>query len=164
MYLSYKNFFYSSLIISTVSVATSFFFEYYYNLTPCKICLIQRYMWILISVSSFIALFRVASKKIISLITLIAYFLLSLIALYHTAIELGFISNIFSCTTTSGLEATSVEQLSDIIMNTENNDCAFPKFSFLGITFSNLSFITSTILLFLNLQVTKKILSNNYEV
>ena len=164
MHLSYKNFFYSSLIISTLSVATSFFFEYYYNLTPCKICLIQRYMWILISVFSFIALFRVGSKKIISLTTLIAYFLLLLIALYHTAIELGFISNIFSCTTTSGLEATSVEQLSDIIMNTENNDCAFPKFSFLGITFSNLSFITSTILLFLNLQVTKKTLSNNYEL
>ena len=130
MHLSYKNFFYSSLIISTLSVATSFFFEYYYNLTPCKICLIQRYMWILISVFSFIALFRVGSKKIISLTTLIAYFLLLLIALYHTAIELGFISNIFSCTTTSGLEATSVEQLSDIIMNTENNDCAFPKFSY----------------------------------
>ena len=33
-----------------------------------------------------------------------------------------------------------------------------------GITFSNLSFIASTILFFLNLQVTKKMLSDNYEV
>jgi hypothetical protein len=49
-------------------------------------------------------------------------------------------------------------------MNTENNDCAFPQFSFLGITFSNLSFIASAIMLFLNLQVTKKTLSNNYEL
>ena len=65
--------------------------------------------------------------------------------------------------TSSGLEATSIEELSNILLNTENNDCAFPKFSFYGITLSNLSFMASLILLLFNLQVTKKILFNNYE-
>ncbi len=163
MPLSYKNFFHFILIITSVIVASSFFFEYYYNLKPCKICLIQRYMWLLILIFSFIAVFQIINKKIISLITLISFFSLSLVALYHSAIEFGLITNIFSCTTSSGLEATSIEELSEIIMNTQNNDCAFPKFNFYGITLSNLSFLASVIFFLSNLQVTKKILFYNYE-
>ena len=163
MPLSYKNFFYFSLMITSVVVASSFLFEYYYNLKPCKICLIQRYIWLLILIFSFIAVFQIICKKIISLITLISFFSLSLVALYHSAIELGLITNIFSCTISSGLEATSIEELNEIIMNTQNNDCAFPKFNIYGITLSNLSFLASFILFLLNLQVIKKILFYNYE-
>lgn len=163
MHLNYKNFFYFSLIITSVIATSSFLFEYYYNLKPCKICLIQRYIWLLILIFSFIATFQIISKKIISLITLIAFFSLSLVALYHSAIEFGLITNIFSCTTSSGLEATSIEELSEIIMNTQNNDCAFPRFNIYGITLSNLSFLASVILFLLNLQVVKKILFYNYE-
>jgi len=163
MTATYQKFFILNAIITLIIVISSFTFEFYYDLIPCKICLIQRYMWVLVFISFMLAVFKVANKKVISLISTIILFLLSLIALYHSAIEYGLVKNIFLCTTTSGLDATSIEELSNIILNTENNDCAFPKFSFYDITLSNLSFVTSLILLLLNLQVLKKILFNNYE-
>ena len=163
MSLGFKNFFILNTSFTLLIVGSSFFFEYFYKLTPCKICLIQRNMWICLLISFLLAIFQIPNKKIISIISSIILFLLSLTALYHSLIEHGLIKNLLSCSTSSGLEATSVEELSNILLNTENNDCSFPKFSFYGITLSNLSFMASLILLLFNLQVTKKILFNNYE-
>ena len=163
MSLSFKNFFILNTSFAFLIVGSSFFFEYFYKLTPCKICLIQRNMWICVLISFLLAIFQIPNKKIISIISSIILFLLSLTALYHSLIEYGLIKNLLSCSTSSGLEATSIEELSNILLNTENNDCSFPKFSFYGITLSNLSFMASLILLLFNLQVTKKILFNNYE-
>ena len=163
MNISFKNFFILNASFAIVIVSSSFLIEYFFQVAPCKLCLIQRYMWICVLISFLLGVFQIPNKKIISTISSITLFLLSLTALYHSLIEYGLIKNILSCATSSGLEATSIEELSNIILNTNNNDCAFPKFSFYGITLSNLSFITSLILLLLNLQVTKKILFNNYE-
>ena len=159
MMTDYKKFFTLSTFFTSIIVLSSFFFEFYFDLIPCKLCLIQRYMWILVLICCLLAILIKINKKIMSIFSLVSLFLLSIIALYHSGIEYGLIKNIFECTTTSGLEATSIEELSNIIMNTKNNDCSFPQFNFFGITLTNLSFIASSILLILNLQVIKKILS-----
>ncbi|MDC3023873.1 disulfide bond formation protein B [Alphaproteobacteria bacterium] len=157
--IDYKKFFTLSALFTSVIVLSSFFFEFYFNLIPCKLCLVQRYMWILVLICCFLAILIKINKKIMCIFSLVSLFLLSIIALYHSGIEHGLIKNIFECATASGLEATSIEELSNIIMNTKNNDCSFPQFNFFGITLTNLSFIASSILLILNLQVIKKILS-----
>ena len=89
--------------------------------------------------------------------------MLSLISIYHSGVEAGIIENIFTCTATLGLEATSIEELSEIILKTTNNDCAFPKFSLFGLTLANLGSLSSLLLLILNLLLLKKELSHNYE-
>ena len=76
-------------------------------------------MWLFLSIFSCFALFQIFSKKIISFITLLGFFFLLSIAFYQSTIELGYINNIFSCTSSSGLNATNIEELGEIIMNTE---------------------------------------------
>ena len=132
MSLNFKNFFIFNTAFAFLIVISFFFFQIIYQLTPCKICLIQRYMWICVLISFLLAIFQIPSKKIISIISSVILFLLTSTALYHSLIEYGVIKNILSCSTSSGLEATSIEELSNILLNTENNDCAFPKFSFMG--------------------------------
>ncbi len=163
MIVMQKRFLILSAFISLIIIILSFIFEYYYKLIPCKLCLIQRYMWFFVFIFFVLALLNITKNKIIALMPKVILFVLSLTALYHSGIEVGFIKNLFSCNTTSGLDATNIEELSNIIMNTENKDCAFPKFSFYGITLSNLSFAGSFLLLLFNLQVTRKILFNKYE-
>ena len=162
MSLSKKKIFICNAIIALIIIISSFFFEFYYLLTPCKLCLIQRYMWVIFFILSLLGIFHTTNKKIISLFFFITLFLLFLISLYHSAIEAGLIENIFSCTISTGFEASSIEELSNIIVNTENNDCAFPKFSFYGLTLTNLSLAGSLIMLLINLQVMKNSLFNKY--
>ena len=84
-------------------------------------------------ISFLLAVFQIPSKKIISLISSIILFLLSLTALYHSLIEYGLIKYIFSCATSSGLDATSIEELRNIILNTENIMIVhFQSFLFMG--------------------------------
>ena len=160
MMANYKKFFTIGLVFTSAIIFSSFFFEFYFNLIPCKLCLIQRYMWMLVLISCLLATLTKINKKIISLVSFASLFSLSILALYHSGIEHQLIGNIFECSTATGLEATTVEELSDIIINTNNNDCSFPQFNFFGITLSNLSFIASSMLLIFNLLVIKKILSN----
>ena len=64
MSLSFKNFFILNTSFTFVIVCSSFFFEIFYKLTPCKICLMQRYMWICVLISFSLAIFQIPNKKI----------------------------------------------------------------------------------------------------
>ena len=111
----------------------------------------------------FFALLRISEKKITTIVSAIFLAFLTFISLYHSGIEAGLIKNIFSCSTSKGLDAKNIDDLSQIIMSTENNDCAFPKFSIFGLTLSNLGFISSFLLFFINLLILKKMLFNKYD-
>ena len=89
-------------------------------------------MWICVLISFLLAIFQIPNKKIISTISSIILFLLSLTALYHSLIEYGLIKNILSCATSSGLEATSIEELSNILLNTKIMIVHFQSFLFMG--------------------------------
>jgi len=159
MYFNYYTFFKITAFIASSVVFASFFFDFYYNLKPCKLCLIQRYVWIFFSILCYIAIFQSSFKKLIILLSTLFLAILSLIGIYHSSVEAGIIENLFSCTPSSGLEATSIEELSKIIMNTTNNDCAFPKFTLYGLTLANFGTLASFFLLSLNLLLIKKVLS-----
>ena len=159
MYFNYYTFFKITAFISSSVVFVSFFFEFYYNLNPCRLCLIQRYAWIFFSILCYVAIFQTLFKKLIILFSILFLTILSLIGLYHSGVEAGIIENFFSCTPSSGLEATSIEELNKIIMNTKNNDCAFHKFTLYGLTLANFGTLASFFLLSLNLLLIKKVLS-----
>ena len=90
---------------------------------------------------------------------LVSFFLLGLIvalSFYHSGVEIGFLNNVISCTPSDSITAKSIEELDRLIRNTENKDCAFPKFFIFNLSLSNLSFMLSTILLLIGLKVYKK--------
>ena len=163
MYFNYYTFFKITAFVSSTVVFTSFFFEFYYNLEPCKLCLIQRYAWVFFAILCYVAFLQSSFKKLIILLSSLFLALLSLIGIYHSSVEAGIIENFFSCTPSSGLEATSIEELNQIIMNTKNNDCAFPKFTLYGLTLANFGTLASFFLFTLNLLLIKKVLSKYHE-
>ena len=147
-----------------ISVSSSISLQFIYNLTPCKLCLYQRYLWFLLLIFTFLNLFRPIKKnKLIKYIILFIILLISLFSFYHSGIELNFFNNIIACSQNSGLDVTTIEELDAIIKSTKNNDCSFPKFFLLGLTLSNLSFIFSFILFVLSLIFYRKDLFINYD-
>ena len=159
MYFNYYNFFKITALVASSIVFTSFFIEFYYNLKPCKLCQIQRFIWIFFTILCYLALFQNSFQKLIILFSSLVLAIILIISIYHSGVETGIIDNIFSCTPSTGLEASSIEELSKIIMNTKNNDCAFPKFTLFNLTLANFGVLASFFLLFLNLLLIKKVLS-----
>ena len=143
-------------IIVFASVFFSFFLEFFFNLIPCKLCLYQRYLWLLLLLACILNI-KQSSKsiyfEIIITITLCAIIALSF---YHSGIEFGFFNNIISCVSENNKPANSIEELDFLIRNTKNLDCAFPKFKFFYLSLSNLSFLFSSSLLLLCLKIYKK--------
>ncbi len=158
MHLNYFTFFKITAISATLIVFGSFFFEFIYNLKPCKLCQIQRLAWIIYTALCFFALFQKSFQRPIILFSALLITSIFIIGLYHSSIEAGIIENFFSCTPTSGLDVKSIEELNRIILNTENNDCVFPKFSIFGLTLANFGLLASFFLLTLNLLLLKKVL------
>ena len=160
--IKYNNYFFLNFIVVFFTVLSSFILEIIFDLTPCKICLYQRYIWIVLL--SVLVIFCFFFNKFYLTKLIVVFFnlaILSSLAFYHSGIELGFFNNIISCSVNKGLNATSIEELDLLIRSTDNIDCAFPKFRFLGFTLANFGFFLSLALGLINLIVFKKSLSLN---
>ena len=161
--LSYKIFLYISFLISFICVISSYIFQYYMNLEPCEICLYQRYLWIVLFLTTLIYIFLLDQFKFIKLISLLFIILLIFgISLYHSLLELGLIKNIFSCSQGIDSNISTLQELDKLIRNTKNTDCSFSKYTIIGLTLANISLLLTTILLFLNLKILKNKLSKKY--
>ena len=134
-------------IIVFASVLSSFFLEFLLNLIPCKLCLYQRYLWLLLLLVCILNLKQSSQSKYIEIIITINLCAIITLSFYHSGIELGFFNNIISCTSENNETVNSVEELDFLIRNTENIDCAFPKFKIFNLSLSNLSFLFSISLL-----------------
>ena len=134
-------------IIVFASVLFSFFLEFFLNLIPCKLCLYQRYLWLLLLLACILNIKQSSKSRYIEIIITITLCSITTLSFYHSGIEFGFFNNIISCTSENNETANSIEELDFLIRNTENMDCAFPKFKIFNLSLSNLSFLFSTSLL-----------------
>ena len=134
-------------IIVFASVLFSFFLEFFLNLIPCKLCLYQRYLWLLLLLACILNIKQSSKSKYIEIIITITLCAIITLSFYHSGIEFGFFNNIISCISEDNETANSIEELDFLIRNTNNMDCAFPKFKIFNLSLSNLSFLFSTSLL-----------------
>jgi len=146
--------------IVLASVLLSFFLEYSANLVPCKLCLYQRYVWLFLLLLCFLNILLNNNKKFIEIIILFTLAIIMSLSFYHSGIELNLFKNIISCSSDSSDIVNSIEELEYIIKNTQNINCAFPKFRILSLSLSNLSLIFSSVLFLLSLKAYKKSIFN----
>ena len=157
----FKNYFFINLVVVFLAVLSSYILEFIFQLTPCRICLYQRYLWLILFLLLLISqkFFKKFVLLKISLISINITFLL-LLGLYHSGIELGLFNNVISCSSERGLKANTIEELDQIIRTSENNDCSFVRNRYLGLSLANISFLISFILLIFNLIQFRIELSN----
>ena len=139
-------------IIVFASVLFSFFLEFFLNLIPCKLCLYQRYLWLLLLLACILNIKQSSKSKYFQIIITVTLCAIVTLSFYHSGIEFGFFNNIISCISENNENANSIKELDFLIRNTKNMDCAFPKFKIFNLSLSNLSFLFSCSLLVLCLK------------
>ena len=147
----------SILLVLTISLSSAYIIEYALGHKPCKLCIYQRYPYI---ISILIILNIIIMKKYIKfsfLALALVSFIGSVVAFYHFGIEQGFLSESLVC------EAKNLDQnlsKEDILKQLSINtiSCKTVTFRIFGLSLATINSIFSLVLLGIFVK-----LFNNYE-
>ncbi len=129
-----------SLVIFTIILQT------YINLEPCKLCIYQRWSWLIAGIFSlltYILFYKYTYTKILLIISFIAFAITSIISLYHAGIEQNFWNPSFSCNEILGLETTNIKDLEQAIFQQNSKNCSEVNFYILKLSLATWSGIFS---------------------
>lgn len=126
----------ASGLASTAMLAAALIGQYGFNLHPCELCLAQRVPYTLIALLGLWAAVKTLSPQRLRLFVLLCGVLFavdSAIAVYHSAVEFGFIKGPSACTNSETGEQT-LEQMRAAIRNAQLVPCDQPMAYFFGLS------------------------------
>lgn len=148
-------------ITSVVIVATSFIMQYKYGYLPCKLCMIERSLFGLAAVFSFILIilfyYKNPRRYLLSANILLNLSLLSNVVLsgYHYGVEKHWWSGPSSCSSQIGNLPTDTQSLIKGLTSQQTVYCDIPLGSFLHLSFTIWSLVLSLMLLTAGLYIAK---------
>ena len=149
--LKIETYFKLIFIISSVSIVSAFYIEYYLGHQPCNLCLIERIPYglsiILISTNFII---RKNQKFFIILLTLIFIFSFG-ISVYHFGIEQGFFQESAVCGLKNTSEIISKEELLKQLSE-KSISCKDVTFRIFGLSLTTINIVLSFILILLSIK------------
>ncbi len=155
MIYTFKNWSIILLLISLVALASALIAEYFFNLTPCEMCLKQRYPYYALISMVIIFYFLKKSNNIWFLLlveTLVLYGLFY--SIWHVGIEQSFLEGPASCST-SLMQTDSIQDLKKQITNKPVINCSEIIWTIGGLSAATLNtillifiFIFNTIFIF----------------
>ena len=155
--LKIETYFKLIFIISSVSIVSAFYIEYYLGHQPCNLCLIQRIPYglsIILIIINFIV--RKNQKFFILLFTLIFIFSF-MISIYHFGIEQGFFQESSVCGLRNAFEILSKEELLKQLSE-KTVSCKDVTFRIFGLSLTTINMILSLFLTTISIKAFK-----NYE-
>lgn len=143
--------------ISIIILGAAYFFEYALNYLPCELCLLQRYVYMIIILLSLIAYLmrnktdigtKRAARGMLFLIT--GMFLLNIfLAGHQIGVEMGQWKAFTSCSVT---DFTSIEDMPEVSVSCDQTRTLFDS----GISFAQVNFLLSAFFAFLGFNTIKR--------
>ena len=137
-----------ALLGSLAVIAGALFSQYFGGLTPCELCLLERWPYYVAIPLLAIALALGARGKLaLGLIVLVALLFLasSGLAFYHVGVEQHWFAGPTACTGTGG-SARTVEELKAQLLNQQPVRCDEVQWSLFHISMAGWNFIASLVL------------------
>jgi disulfide bond formation protein DsbB len=131
---------------SLMALTFAYMSEYFLKLAPCILCLYQRIPYFIALITSFAVLYL---KKIKTYKVLFFFLLLFLIessmALFHVAIEHGWVHETSSCSSNLDLENKSIEEARRSILESTTS-CSKPSILVFNYSMAELNLLYSTLI------------------
>ena len=147
-----------NITISVVILLIVYVLQYFFNMTPCDMCINERYPYYIIIIlgtaSSVIKLNTKLIDIITNLIFAIIYFIGLIYSVYHVGIERKYWIGSSNCS--SKINALDIETLSSQLMEMPIIRCDEPTFLFNFISIAELNTIAMGVLLIFSLIVLYK--------
>ena len=151
-FFSTKNFYLTILLISIITIISAIYVEYIIGAKPCKLCLYQRFPYILSIFLSFFAYIFQNKRFWIYLIIfnfLISFFLSS----YHVGIENNIFPEFSGCTV-ENLSVVDKELLLETLNDITPN-CKDVTFTIIGLSLATINAIISLLIVVISITILK---------
>ena len=128
-----------------IALISAYFIQYSLGYQPCKLCIYERFPYI-VSIILLIAILLNPKYQKITLLILSIVFLCSVfLSFYHFGIEQGFFIESFVCESKNVLKSLSKEQLLEQLKQ-NNVSCKDVSFTILGLSLATINIVLSFIL------------------
>lgn len=145
-YLDKKNFYLLVFTLSIFTLISAVYIEYVFGAIPCKLCIYQRFPYLVAIFLCFIGYYNLNSK--IWLYLLCITFLVSMIiSSYHTGIENGFFPEFKGCSN-DGSNIIDKQQLLDNLSRNLTN-CKDVNFRVFGLSLATINILISSVIVFI---------------
>ena len=139
-----------TLMISILSLLSAIYIEHIIKIKPCKLCIYQRFPYLLAIFISFLGYYFSNNRLWIKLLALI--FLISLVLSgYHVGIENEFFNEFSGCTN-ENINLMDKSKILNSLQN-ETNSCKNVNFKILGMSLATINMIISSLFLIIYLNI-----------
>tara|TARA_B100000941_G_scaffold219314_1_gene161992 strand:- start:1097 stop:1576 length:480 start_codon:yes stop_codon:yes gene_type:complete len=151
-FFSTKNFYLTILLISIITIISAIYVEYIIGAKPCKLCLYQRFPYILSIFLSFFA--YIFQNKRFWIYLIIFNFLISFfLSIYHVGIENNIFPEFSGCTV-ENLSVVDKELLLETLNDITPN-CKDVTFTIIGLSLATINAIISLLIIVISITILK---------
>ena len=147
-----------NITISVVILFIVYVLQYFFNMTPCDMCINERYPYFIVIILGTVSYSIKSNTKVVEIITnlifAIIYFIGLIYSVYHVGIERKYWIGSSNCA--SKINALDIESLSSQLMEMPIIKCDEPTFLFNFISIAELNTIAMGVLLIFSLIVLYK--------
>ncbi|NQU72398.1 MAG: disulfide bond formation protein B [Rhodospirillales bacterium] len=137
------------LAASVIVLGSALASQYWGGLTPCKLCIWQRWPYVVTIAAAVLALIMFRSqggRRVLMGVCAIAFAIGGCIAVYHAGVEQGWFPGPISCTGEATMAAQTVEDLRRLLLAQPVVRCDEIQWSLYGISMAGYNAIVSLIL------------------
>ncbi len=145
-----KSFCLITLIVSILSLITAIYIEHIIEIKPCKLCIYQRFPYLVAIFISFLGYYfpnNILWVKLLTLIFLISF----VISGYHVGIENEFFKEFSGCTN-KNINLLDKSEILDSLQN-EVISCKNVSFKILGMSLATINMIISSLFVIIYLKI-----------
>lgn len=142
-----------TLIAISFALSTAYLAEFIWELHPCMLCIYQRIPYLILVVSSLIAILFPKTQKNISFIIVLLFISEISIAIYHVGVEHYIIEDSYTCQISSDI----VSKLGSLLSVKEvASSCSDVKFKFMNFSMAEWNVFYASALLFCFFKLERK--------
>lgn len=151
-FFSTKNFYLTILLISIITIISAIYIEYIIGAKPCKLCLYQRFPYILSIFLSFFA-YNFQNKRIWIYLIILNFIISFLLSSYHVGIENNIFPEFSGCTV-ENLSVVDKELLLETLNDITPN-CKDVTFTIIGLSLATINAIISLLIVVISITILK---------
>ncbi len=150
--ISIKNFYLFIAILSVITLISAIYIEYILNAKPCRLCLYQRYPYIVAIFISFFGYYKHYNKFILYILAIVFFFSL-IISGYHLGIEKSIFSDFSGCVSLNTDTSTKEDLLNNLSEIPSN--CKDVYFTIFGLSLATINVLISLIIVIISIMFIK---------
>ena len=150
--INFRIFYLLITLISIATILSALYIEHVLNIKPCKLCLYQRYPYLLAIFLGFLGYYFFNSRILIVLIFL-NFSVSFLLGVYHTGIENNIFPEFKGCTT-AGMDLLDKDELLNSL-NIIIPNCKDVAFKLFGLSLATINAFISLFIIFITIYLLK---------